>query len=137
MPLLLINDVPVDCINQAAITYHVPAKLILSVLKAEGGRNGLASRNQNGSYDYGPMQINTSWLKDLKRYGYSANDLQFNPCKNVKVGAWILSKNMGNNSILWNGVGNYHSHDKNRNNNYAKQVIREYRLIDKKLGASV
>ncbi|MDF2867743.1 MAG: trbN, partial [Gammaproteobacteria bacterium] len=92
MPALLINDVPIECINQAAISYYVPAALIISVLRTEGGRNGMAKSNKNGTFDYGPMQINTLWLDKIKSFGYTAHDLQFNPCKNVEVGTWILSQ---------------------------------------------
>ena len=48
---LEIHGVPVECINQAAIAYHVPATLILSVLAVEGGAVGLASANKNGTVD--------------------------------------------------------------------------------------
>lgn len=84
---MIINDVPMECINLAAIQYHVPAVIIVSVLKTEGGHIGDATVNKNGTIDYGPMQINSVWLDKLKRYGYSAYDLQYNPCLNVAAGA--------------------------------------------------
>src|SRR5882762_4685919 len=93
---LEIHDVPIECINQAAIVYHVPATLILSVLAVEGGRVGLVSVNKNGSVDYGPMQINSVWLSKLRPYGYTANRLQYDPCANVMVGTWILAQNIAN-----------------------------------------
>lgn len=130
MAYFLINDVPIECINRSAIVYHVPAKLILSVLKVEGGRNGMAKSNRNGSFDYGPMQVNSVWLKKIKPFGYSSGDLQFNPCKNVEVGTWILSKAMANNSLVLNGVGDYHSHQPQLNQNYSVNVIKEFKLIN-------
>jgi hypothetical protein len=66
---LFISDVPLNCINAAAIQYHIPAKLIISILNVERGETGLAQRNKNGSYDLGPMQINTSWWPKLYDYG--------------------------------------------------------------------
>lgn len=80
MPVM-VNDVPIDCINRAAIVYKVPA-LILSVIKKENGRNGGASKNKNGTYDYGVMQINQIWLPKISGYGYTKKDIQFNACKN-------------------------------------------------------
>lgn len=59
---LLIHGIPIECINRAAITYVVPAKVILSVLATENGKVGTARPNKNGSYDLGPMQINSGWL---------------------------------------------------------------------------
>lgn len=130
---LLIHDVPIDCINQAAITYHVPAKLIISILKTEGGRKGSATRNKNGSYDYGPMQINSSWLKQLRPYGYTADALQNNPCLNVRVGTWILAKAVSSEKELWRGIGNYHSCTFSLNIKYQQKIARQYSFINKQL----
>lgn len=127
---ILINDVPVECINQAAIEYHVPAKLIISVLRTEGGHLGTASLNKNGTYDYGPMQINSRWLKQLAAYGYDATALRDNPCLNVKVGAWILGKAIASGNTLWHGVGNYHSHTSIYNLTYQGQVSHHYRWLN-------
>lgn len=127
---LLINDVPIECINHAAITYYVPATLIISVLRTEGGRNGMAKPNKNGTYDYGPMQINTIWLDKIKPYGYTVHDLQFNPCKNVEVGAWILSQNIANAPEFSKGVGDYHSHTWELNRKYLTKVNKHYQLIN-------
>ncbi len=121
MPLI-INDVPIDCINHAAITYQVPAKLILAVMKNEGGRNGMANVNKNGTVDYGVMQINSSWLSKISAYGYTAHDLQYDSCKNVHVGAWILSKSLADGQSAWTGIGDYHSHTKNLNLSYSATV---------------
>src|SRR5687767_168159 len=97
---LIIHGVPIECINQAALTYHVPAKLILSILAVESGQVGTASPNKNGTYDYGPMQINTIWLDKIQRYGYSKEQIRYDPCANVMVGAWILSQNIADSSDL-------------------------------------
>lgn len=122
MSALIINDVPIECINQAAVAYNVPATLIVSVLKTEGGRKGLASRNRDGTYDYGPMQINSRWLKEISYYGYTKHDIQYNPCKNVAVGAWILAQSVAEGKTVWHGVGNYHSHTPSLNEKYHGKV---------------
>ena len=119
---LEIHGVPVECINQAAIAYHVPATLILSVLAVEGGAVGLASANKNGTVDYGPMQINSIWLSKIRLYGYTQHQLQYDPCVNVKVGAWILSQNIANAATTWRGVGSYHSHTAILNQQYQTKV---------------
>jgi hypothetical protein len=132
MPLL-IADVPIECIHQAAIEYQVPAKLIISVLKTENGRVGLASKNGNNTYDYGPMQINSSWLPRLASYGYTQHDIQFDACKNVKVGAWILSQSISNESQLWRGIGDYHSHTEHLNQQYSSIVYVKYEKLEQAL----
>lgn len=129
-----INDVPVTCINQAAVTYHVPATLIISVLKTENGRVGEANRNSNGTYDYGPMQINSIWVPQLEREGYSQNRVQNDPCFNVRVGTWILSQNIANGRNLWEGVGDYHSATATYNTNYHEKVKNVYFMLNQYLG---
>ena len=135
MSVLIINDVPIECINQAAVTYHVPATVIISVLKAENGHVGDARRNKNGSIDYGPMQINSLWLPKIRPYGYTEQSLQHNPCANVAVGTWILAQQILLSKDYWRGVGNYHSHDATRNANYQYKVGSIYSLLTRYLNA--
>ncbi len=119
---MLINDVPLDCIVAASNKYHVPAVVVVAVLKTENGRNGNAKLNKNGTLDYGPMQINSRWLSQIHKYGYSAQDLQYNPCLNVDVGTWILAQEISHNKNLWQGIGNYHSHS------YGENLLYQYRV---------
>lgn len=126
---LLIHGVPVECINKAAVTYFVPAKVIISVLAVEGGRVGMAKKNTNDTYDYGPMQINSVWLKRIAPYGYTRNQLQYNPCINVMVGTWILSKHIADSHSYWQGVGDYHSYTINLNQAYQEKVHANYKLL--------
>jgi hypothetical protein len=51
--------------------------------------------NDNGSYDLGPMQINTIWLPELAQsWGVSESTaykwVRDDPCTNMGVAAWIL-----------------------------------------------
>lgn len=117
-----INDIPISCINHSAVEFHVPASLIVSILSIERGATGTISRNKNGTYDMGPMQINSSWLPTLKKHGYSANDIIYDACKNVHVGTWILASNISKSNKVWNGIGNYHSHKSSLNYAYATKV---------------
>lgn len=127
---LLINDVPIACIHQAAVTYQVPATLIISVLKTENGRVGMANKNHNGSYDYGPMQINSVWLPIIANYGYTKFDIQFNACTNVKIGAWILNQKIDAETQLWKGIGDYNSHTPKFNQMYVEKVYANYVMIE-------
>jgi hypothetical protein len=126
---LVINDVPIEYINKAAVQYHIPATIIISVLRMENGHIGDAIRNKNGTYDYGPMQINTIWLSEIKKYGYTQHDIQYDPCANVCVGAWILSRAIADDKTLWKGVGNYHSHTIDKNMHYRSKVQKIYTLL--------
>lgn len=132
---VMINDVPVDCINQAAVTYHVPATVILSVMKKEAGKNGDANKNKNGTFDYGVMQINSIWLPKIAAYGYKKNDLQYNACKNVAVGAWIISQNMAEGKTVWASIANYHSRTPAHNIPYKKSLYTNYTKLIKAISA--
>ena len=119
---VLINDVPIDCINHAAVVYHVPATVILSIIKQENGRNGEASPNKNGTFDYGVAQINSTWLPTLTKYGYTKDDIQFNACKNVEAATWILAQAIADGKTTWAGVGDYHSHTPKYNQPYSAAI---------------
>lgn len=131
--MLTINDVPAPCIIQASQQYYVPVPLIIAVLKTEGGHKGLAKHNHNGTVDYGPMQINSIWLKKLKKYGYTAHKLEYNACANVKAGTWILARKIASDSKLWHGVGDYHSRTSKYNQRYRHKVNHYYRWIHRAL----
>lgn len=126
---MMINSVPVECINQAALTYKIPATLILSVMKKENGRNGDANKNKNGTYDYGVMQINDVWLPKIAGYGYSREDVQYNPCKNVLVATWILSQNIAAGKNIWEGIGHYYSHVESHSRVYQQGIYQNYKKI--------
>ncbi|MEM2160758.1 MAG: lytic transglycosylase domain-containing protein [Candidatus Nitrosotenuis sp.] len=130
---LLIHGVPVECINQAAIRYYVPAKMIVAVLNTEGGWPGLAKPNKNGTFDFGPMQINSTWLSKIAPYGYTAYQLQYDPCINVQVGAWILSREIANEKNFWDGVANYHSHTPLYHNTYKRKINIHYVNLEQEL----
>lgn len=132
---LLVHGVPIECINQAAVTYHVPAALIISILGVEGGTIGMAKPNTNGTYDYGPMQINTIWLDKVKAYGYTREQIQYDPCANVMVGAWILGLNIAESPDFWRGVGGYHSYTLPLNRTYQYKVWNYYELLSRYLSS--
>jgi soluble lytic murein transglycosylase-like protein len=125
-----IHHVPIVCIKQAAAKYHIPPKVLAAVIETEGGRNHEATKNKNGTYDYGIMQINSVWLSSLARLGYSKHDLLNNTCKNVNAGAMILKNNIAEAGSLWAGVGDYNSHNPYYNRIYRRTVLRHYQHIN-------
>ena len=132
---LLIHDVPIECINQAAVNYQVPAKTIISVLNTEGGKNGLEHKNANGSIDYGAMQINTIWLPELEKHGITKEALRDDPCTNVEVGTWILSQAIADGIIkekpYMESVAGYNSKTPAVNAQYQKLVLTQQQRLEK------
>lgn len=117
------------CVIQAAERFRVPASLIRAVMRVEGGRAGAMSHNQNGSYDIGPMQINSIWLPEIERRGGSLALLLHHPCANIHFGTWLLSRELAgldparvDRSRFWKAVGNYHSRTPAHNARYARAV---------------
>ena len=133
---LFISDVPLECINSAALEFHIPAKLIISVLNVEHGKSGQRSMNKNGTYDLGPMQINSSWWPELYQYNISPNQVLYDPCININVGVWILSKKIANGHDLLVGIGNYNSTSLQYNLRYLQNVKSKYILLNQLLQLS-
>lgn len=127
---LYVSDVPLSCINIAAIEQHIPAKLIISILNIERGKVGQAVRNTNGTYDLGPLQINSRWLPEFEKHGISREAIQNDPCINVRTGAWILAKSIASEENLLLGVGDYHSHTLRFNSSYTRKVRINFTKLD-------
>ncbi|MDP1605169.1 MAG: lytic transglycosylase domain-containing protein [Rhodocyclaceae bacterium] len=117
-----------DCVREAATHYGVDVRLVRAILRVEGGRVGLRKANANGTYDLGPMQINTLWLPRLRALGVDESRLVWDYCANVAVGAWILAREMKsadaapNTPEFWQSVGRYHSRTPRHNARYAVNV---------------
>ena len=130
MIVLPIIDAPLHCVNDAAIEFHVPAKLIMSVLLVEQGKSGQVVTNQNGTYDIGPMQINSTQLPELMKHGITQKEIQYNVCDNIRVGTWILSKKIARRHNLLVGIGDYNSHTDHFNKNYYEKVKITYTKLN-------
>lgn len=118
-----------SCLLLAANTYNVPPAVMIGIMSVEGGHIGQeAGPNSNGSYDLGPMQVNTRWLPTLMR-SWNVDErtartwLRDNGCVNVHVAAWILRKNMNSTGSLWGAIAAYHSATPSLGIPYANKVI--------------
>ncbi len=116
------------CIMMASQTHNVPPALIAGIYKAEGGKVGQEIKNKNGSYDMGPMQINTIWLPELAKYwGVSKETarkrVRDDACANVDVAAWILRSHLTKTKNLSKALEHYHSKTPKFGEKYKKRVI--------------
>jgi hypothetical protein len=121
------------CVSQAAKQYPGASPWMLKTLLAvEGGQIGTIRKNTDGSYDLGPMQINTIHVPTIYRQlGITARELVFNACKNIFAGAWLLSGHMkDSDGQYWLAMGNYHSKTPSRRAIYLRKVGEAYtRLV--------
>lgn len=114
------------CSVSAAAKYQVPANIILAIAEKEGGRPGQWKSNQNGTHDVGQMQFNTSYLRDLMRYGITVNDVARAGCYSFDLAAWRLRQHLRKDKgDLWTRAANYHSHTPQHNRVYRVDLMRK------------
>jgi soluble lytic murein transglycosylase-like protein len=130
------NSVLATCLMMAAQTYTVPPAVMLGIMHVEGGRVGQAvGPNENGSYDLGPMQINTLWIPKLAKYWNVSHTTAYrmvrdDGCVNVNVAAWILRQRLNESGNLTLAIAHYHSKTPRFGYKYARKVIGAMRSMD-------
>ena len=121
-----------DCFDAAARYHQVNPWVLRAIAWSESHNQPWAlHRNENGSIDYGLMQINSAHLDELKSYGVSSATLM-QGCPNVYVAAWHLKRQMLKYGNSWEAVGAYHSETPALRNRYAAQIIatlREWKVL--------
>lgn len=107
-----VQPVTIECVAEVSRRYRIPVHFLGGVLAQEKGSLGQASPNKNGTWDFGPMQVNSTWLKSLGPFGITGQRLKYDGCANLAVGAWIIRYEQGRaKGGLWQAVGHYHSHN--------------------------
>lgn len=116
----------VVCSIAAAVKYGIPANILLAVAEKEGGKAGQWVRNNNGTYDVGPLQFNTAYLRQLSRYGITPVDVASSGCYPYQLAAWRLRQHIKHDaSDLWTRCANYHSRSPAFNARYREDLIRK------------
>ena len=117
------------CMMLASQTYQVPPAVMVGIMHVEGGRVGQqVGPNSNGTYDLGPMQVNTRWIPQLARAWGVPNKtalrlVRDDGCINVRVSAWILKQKIEDAGSLYGGIAYYHSATPGIGTRYAAKVI--------------
>jgi hypothetical protein len=117
------------CLLSAASLYQVPPAVMIGIMQVEGGHVGQAAGpNTNGTYDLGPMQVNTRWMPSLAQTWHvtpstAQNWVRDDGCVNVYVAAWILKQKITETGSLYRGIAFYHSATPGEGNRYASKVI--------------
>lgn len=112
------------CYEEASAKYGISPTLLSAISQGESSFNPAAiNYNKNGSYDYGLMQINSSWEPSLRKLGIPWNSLA-DPCTNVMVGAWVLSQCIRDYGYTWPAVGCYNSRTPSKRDRYAAKIAR-------------
>lgn len=126
----------VVCSIAAGIAYDVPVNIVLAVAQQESGKPGQWVRNDNGTFDIGVMQFNTSYLRELEPYGISASDVAAPGCFPYQLAAWRLRGHLREGrGDIWTRAANYHSRTPRFNQRYRVQLIRRASAWEQWLGA--
>lgn len=99
----------VECVQRAAAAFRVPDYAILTLMDVEGGDVGTVSHNRNGTRDLGVLQVNSSWLPHLSKFGLTEQQLTHNFCANVFAGSYILARAVADHKTLPRALAYYHS----------------------------
>lgn len=110
--LVAAGDAIATCWQQASQRYGISSDLLYAIARVESDLNPRATnwshRSRTGTYDIGLMQINSSHLRALRRFGITERDL-YEPCINLHVGAWLLADLFTRHGVSWDSVGAYNA----------------------------
>lgn len=125
-----------DCFDAAAAYHHVNGNVLRAIAWLESHNQPTAEhKNDNGSVDYGVMQINSIHLAQWAQYGVDRAALM-QPCKNVYVAAWHLRHMMDRYGNTWAAIGSYHSATPQYRDQYVAQIKRILRSWHRLPGGS-
>jgi soluble lytic murein transglycosylase-like protein len=127
--LLASHHVCAFCFEEAGEKYGVSPQLLWAIAKTESCFNpSVVNYNKDGSFDYGLMQVNSSWYGAL---GHERWMRLGDACYNVQVGAWILSQCVQRYGYTWTAVGCYNAFSKDKRAGYAHRVYRTLKAAAK------
>ncbi len=115
--------------------YNISPDILWTISKVESVFNPFAVNfNTNGTYDFGHMQINSSWYPVIgDRLWISLKE----PCQNTKIGAWILAQCIQRHGYTWQAIGCYNASSEPKKVRYAWKIyrtfVKERGKIEKKL----
>ncbi len=125
---LLVASSPAFCFEEAGSLYGINPLILRAIAKVESNFNPTAiHRNTNGTYDFGLMQINSSWAPVLGRERWN---LLGDACYNTMTGSWILATCMSKYGYTWKAIGCYNSQTPGKRDRYAQMVFRQLQGIE-------
>lgn len=133
-----------QCFMESSQRTGIPYNLLLAVKMTESGPtfNPMVSRRNRKSVDIGMMQVNSSWLPMLSRFGVTEANL-YDPCVNVDVASRILAYTVAKEGDWTRGIARYHTGSGKpwtevqvRGLRYASEVLQHYRSLNLKIAAN-
>lgn len=129
------QPVTAACVRDASEFWGVHEDILYAVMMVEQGTVGKVSRaNKNGTYDIGPMQINSIHLPKLKRRGITEEMLRNDGCLNIEVAASFLAQHLAGKTFrtpqdYLQSIANYHSFTPEFNLRYQTLLMKAFRKL--------
>ena len=105
----------------------MPVDVLLAISSIENGNIDTISKNSNGTYDYGVMQINDIYIKELNEklnLELKSEDFLQRNCFSFQVAAYKLKEHIKfDNGDLLTRLAMYHSRTPHFNNIYKKKLV--------------
>lgn len=109
--------------DEAGAQYNIPPLLLKNIAKIESSLNPNAIRlNDNGTKDYGLMQINSIHFRRLSQWGINEHNIM-HPKINIFVGSWLLSEHIKAQGFNFQAIGNYHSKTRTYKEQWLRRLI--------------
>ena len=135
--IIFAKDFPIDneftvqerlnCSIQAGLKYNVPIDVLLAISSIENGNIDTISKNTNNSYDYGVMQINSIYIKELNNklnLDLKKEDFLKRDCFSFQVAAYKLKEHIKfDKGDLLTKLAMYHSKTPKYNEIYKKKIV--------------
>lgn len=116
------------CITRSSSGRAWLEKTLWGLRDQEGGWIGAEVANSDGSYDLGPLQVNSWWVPRLasltgRPERHIRQWLKQDACFNVEAARWIFLSGLAATRDYWRAIGRYHSPTMWRQNRYAQNVV--------------
>lgn len=127
-----------ECLSKVSSRFNIPAVVLKTFLKTEGGYPGHIRKNTNESWDVGPMQINSIHRPSIyEKFGISPMEIRFDGCINLMTGAWLIRNHFDKYKPEqidgWNTMfkvfANYHSKTEKVNADYSSRWVENLNTI--------
>jgi len=112
------------CFEEAGKAFDIDPAVLEAIARVESNYDpGAVNYNRDGSYDFGLMQINSSWYEVLgEKIWMRLGD----PCVNIYVSAWILRQCLDRHGDIEDALACYNAGGRLKAGRaYARKVLRE------------
>ena len=133
-----VTDITPGCKLEISERFKIPEIVLDAYLLTENAFPGHIRENTDGSWDVGPMQINSiNWKTFYNKFNVVPTDLRYNGCINLMAGAYIVRTRLdevGKDKVEgWDDffkiAANYHSKTAKVNIKYQEKWVANLKTL--------